>query len=261
MKTVACYSIKGGVGKTASAVNFAYWSARQGLHTLLIDLDAQGASSFYFRVGNRSKKNWGKRFFTTYKQLLQQVKESDFNHLDILPSHSSFRHFDGWLTEHGSKSNRLSKAIKGLAPHYDVIILDCPPSISLLAENIFTAADLLAVPMIPTTLSQRTFDQLLDFFDQQGYPQEQIHPFFTLADGRKQLHRDTAAALRKSYPRFFKQAIPHSTYVEKMGIHQSPIDLFAHNSQANRCYQALWQEIAQMLNLPSTPLDRHTEPL
>lgn len=253
MKTVACYSIKGGVGKTASAVNFAYWSAHQGHRTLLVDLDAQGASSFYFRVRNPSKKNWGKRFFKTYEQVLAQVKESDFNHLDILPAHPSFRHFDTLLVEHGSKTSRLCKVLKGLAPHYDVVILDCPPSISLLAENIFAAADLISVPMIPTTLSQRTFCQLLDFFEQQGYAQERIRPFFTLADGRKQLHRDTAATLRKSYPRFLKQAIPHSTYVEKMGVHQAPIDLFAHNSQANRCYLALWQEIATALNLPQPP--------
>ncbi|WP_321530320.1 AAA family ATPase [uncultured Desulfuromonas sp.] len=250
MKTVACYSIKGGVGKTASAVNFAYWSARQGHRTLLVDLDAQGASSFYFRVRNPSKKNWGKRFFKTYEQLLEQVKESDFNLLDILPAHPSFRHFDSLLAQHGGRSNRLHKVLKGLTAHYDVVILDCPPSISLLAENIFAAADLISVPMIPTTLSQRTFTQLLDFFDQQGYTKDRVRPFFTLADGRKQLHRETAAILRKSYPLFFKQAIPHSTYVEKMGIHQAPIDLFAHNSQANRCYQALWQEIASALDLP-----------
>ncbi|EAT17158.1 ParA family protein [Desulfuromonas acetoxidans] len=249
MKTVACYSIKGGVGKTASAVNFSYWSAHQGHRTLLIDLDAQGASSFYFRVRNPSKKNWAKRFFKTYEQLLDQIKQSDFNQLDILPAHHSFRHFDTLLAEHGGKTNRLRKVLKGLAVHYDVVIFDCPPSISLLAENIFAAADLISVPMIPTTLSQRTFGQLLDFFDQQGYSQDRIRPFFTLADGRKQLHRDTAATLRKAYPLFLEQAIPHSTYVEKMGLHQAPIDLFAHNSQANRCYQALWQEIASALNL------------
>ena len=247
MKTVACYSIKGGVGKTASAVNFAYWSARQGHRTLLIDLDAQGASSFYFRVRNPSKKNWGKRFFKTYEHLLRQLKESDFNNLDILPAHASFRHFDSVLAASGGKVNRLKKALGGLETHYDIIILDCPPSISLLAENVFSAADLVAVPLIPTTLSQRTFTQLLDFFAENGYDIAHVRPFFTMADGRKQLHRDTADALRKSYPGFLRQAIPHSTYVEKMGIHRAPIDLFAQNSQANRSYRALWREVENCL--------------
>ncbi|WP_321532825.1 AAA family ATPase [uncultured Desulfuromonas sp.] len=210
MKTVACYSIKGGVGK------IAYWSAHQG-HRTLVDLDAQGASSFYFRERNSSKKNWGKRFFKTYEQLLNQVMQSDFNQLDILLAHHSFRHFDPCVLQHGGKTNRLRKVLNGLAVHYDVVILDCPPSISLLAENIFAAANLISVPMLPATLSQRTFTQLLDFLDHQWNTQDQVRPFFTLADGRKQLRRDTATKLRKAYPLFLNQAIPRSTYVEKVG--------------------------------------------
>ena len=67
MKVIACYSMKGGVGKTATAVNLAYFAAKSGQRTLLIDLDPQGASSFYFRVKPSSKK-WAERFFKTYKR-------------------------------------------------------------------------------------------------------------------------------------------------------------------------------------------------
>ncbi|WP_029914387.1 ParA family protein [Pelobacter seleniigenes] len=247
MKILAMYSIKGGVGKTASAVNIAYWAARAGYRTLLLDLDSQGASSFYFRVKPAASKNWGKRFFKAYEQVLKQIKASDFENLDVIPAHLSFRNFDVMLEQLGAHKNRLRQALKGLKREYDLVILDCPPTISRLAESIFKAADLVLVPVIPTTLSERTFDQLADFFKDEDYGRKKLIPFFTMVDSRKQLHRETAVAMRKRYKRFLRNAIPHSADVEKMGIHRAPIDVYAHGRQANRAYQALWQEIAALL--------------
>lgn len=245
MKILACYSMKGGVGKTASAVNIAYWAAKSGYRTLLIDLDPQGASSFYFRVKPSSKKNWGGRFFKAYEQVLKQIKASDFDHLDIIPAHLSFRHFDILLGQISKRKNRMRQALKGLKKEYDLIILDCPPTISQLAENIFNAADLVLVPVIPTTLSERTFDQLTKFFIQEDYNRKKLVPFFTMVDARKQLHKQTAIAMRKRYKRFLRNAIPFSTDVEKMGKYRAPIDIFARGKQANKAYLALWKEIQQ----------------
>ncbi|SHJ09412.1 chromosome partitioning protein [Malonomonas rubra DSM 5091] len=247
MKVLACYSIKGGVGKTASAVNLAYWAAKSGYRTLLLDLDSQGASSFYFRVKSPVKKNWGKRLLKAYGEVLKQVKESDYKNLDVVPAHLSFRNFDILLDEIGKRKNRLSQALKGLKKEYDLIILDCPPTISRLAENIFNASDIVLVPVIPTTLSERTFEQLLKFFKQQDYSRKKLLPFFTMADGRKQLHRETATAMRKRYKYFLKHAIPYSTDVEKMGKYRAPIDIFARGRLANKSYFALWKEIESKL--------------
>ncbi|MBN2792923.1 MAG: ParA family protein [Desulfuromonadales bacterium] len=247
MKILACYSMKGGVGKTASAVNVAYWAAKSGQRTLLLDLDPQGASSFYFRVKSSPKKDWSERFFKAYGQLLKQIKASDFNNLDIIPAHLSFRHFDVLLKQISKRKKRLKRALTGLKKEYDLIILDCPPTISQLAENIFNAADLVLVPVIPTTLSERTFDQLNQFFKQEDYNRKKLLPFFTMVDARKQLHKDTAIAMRKRYKRFLRNAIPYSTDVEKMGKYRAPIDVFARNKQANKAYFALWQEIKTVM--------------
>jgi chromosome partitioning protein len=179
MKILACYSIKGGVGKTATSVNLAYWAAQSGLKTLLIDLDSQGASSFYFRVRS-SKKNWGKRFFNTYEQLLKQIKASDFDNLDIIPAHDSFRHFDSLLSDLKKRQKRLKQVLKGLDKEYDLIILDCPPTLSYLSEAVFQAANMIVVPVIPTTLSERTYEQLLDFFRDKDLPIKTVHPFFSM---------------------------------------------------------------------------------
>ncbi len=247
MKIVALYSIKGGVGKTASAVNLAYWAARSGQRTLLLDLDSQGASSFYFRVKSGDKKDWGKRFFKASSQLAKQIKASDFPGLDIIPAHLSFRNFDILLRDLGDKKNRLGKALDELKEEYDLIILDCPPTISQLAENIFSAADLVLVPVIPTTLSERTFDQLNEFFKEEDYKKKRLIPFFTMVDGRKQLHRVTAETMRKKNKRFLYNAVPFSTDVEKMGVHRAPVDQFARSSIANRAYLAIWREVENLL--------------
>jgi chromosome partitioning protein len=249
MKIIALYSIKGGVGKTASAVNLAYWAARSGQRTLLLDLDSQGASSFYFRVKSDEKKNWGQRFFKTSSQLIKQIKTSNFPRLNIIPAHQSFRNFDVMLRELGNKPKHLHKALSELSSDYDLVILDCPPTISQLAENIFKASDLVLVPVIPTTLSLRTFDQLTSFFKEEHYQRKRLIPFFTMVDGRKQLHRQTAITMRKNHKRFLYNAIPFSTDVEKMGLHRAPIDQFARTSVANRAYLALWREVENLLKV------------
>lgn len=248
MKTIACYSIKGGVGKTASAVNIAYWAARAGHRTLLIDLDPQGASSFYFRVRSQRRKNWGERFFKAYSQILKQIKASDFKNLDIVPAHLSFRNFDVLLTHISKRKKRLSQALKGLKKEYDLVILDCPPTVSRLAENIFTAADMVLVPVIPTTLSERTFAQLNAFFKDEDYNRKKLYPFFTMVDARKQLHKETAVSMRKQYKRFLRIAIPFSTDVEKMGKYRAPIDVFARNKLANKAYRSLWNEVETIMD-------------
>ncbi len=243
MQTLAVYSMKGGVGKTAASVNLAYWAAQSGLKTLLIDLDPQGASSFYFRI-KPAKKNWGQRFFKAYQHLLKQIKASDYENLDVIPAHLSFRHFDIILNGLNKRKSRLQKILKGLRKEYDLVILDCPPSIGQLSETVFSASDLLLVPVIPTTLSERTFEQLLAFFKQEGYPKKKILPFFSLVQQQKSLHKNTQDKLRKTYPSFLKTVIPFSADVENMGEERAPVDQFASGKAANTAFRDLWKEVA-----------------
>lgn len=243
MKVIACYSMKGGVGKTATAVNLAYFAAKSGQRTLLIDLDPQGASSFYFRVKPSSKK-WGERFFKAYKSLVKNIKASDFENLDIIPAHLSFRNFDAMLSDLKKRDNRLKRLLKGFRKEYDLVILDCPPSISYLSEAIFTASDVVLVPVIPTTLSERTFEQLILFFHENNFRSTKIVPFFSMVQAQKSLHKATMDAMATRRKVFLKTTIPYSSDIEKMGQHKAPVDVFARSTRANAAYVELWAEIS-----------------
>ncbi len=242
MKIIACYSNKGGVGKTATSVNLAYVSAMNGYRTLLCDLDPQGASGFYFRI-KPSKKLPNNTFFDDVGKLVAAIRGSDYANLDLLPANLTYRDFDIFLSRMKNKRSRLKKALKAVDSDYQVIILDCPPNISLLSENVFKAADKVIVPVIPTTLSVRTLQQLYAFFKDNNYQDKKILPFFSMVQQSKNLHRETMAALQKEYKSLLKGYIPFSSDVEKMGVHRAPVLTYAGKDQASVAYRTIWSDI------------------
>lgn len=242
MKILATYNIKGGVGKTASAVNLAWLAARDGIPTLVWDLDPQAAATFYFRV--KPKVRGGGRGLVCGKHDLDGlIKGTDFENLDLLPADFSYRHLDLLLDEKKKPTRHLRKLLKPLGAEYGCIILDCPPSISLVSEAVFQAADALLVPIIPTTLSLRTLQQLIDFRARQGLDKLHILPFFSMVDRRKKLHQQIVAALPRQYPHMLVSEIPYASDVERMGVYRAPLGSYAGSSRSAQAYAALWLEI------------------
>lgn len=247
MKTIGIYNIKGGVGKTATAVNLAYLASASGQRTLLWDLDPQAASTFYFRVEPRIEGG-GPSLLRRKRGLDQAIKGTDFPGLDLLPAEFSLRNMDLLLEDRKAPTKRLLRLLRPEAPCYELCVLDCPPSVSLLSESVFRASDLLLVPMIPTTLSARTLQQLLDFLDRLAtHHRPRVAPFFSMLDRTRRLHCDLAQRLPARYPGFLNAAIPYSVEVEAMGIHRMPVAEYAPDDPATCAYQALWMEIEGLL--------------
>jgi cellulose biosynthesis protein BcsQ len=243
LKIIGVYNIKGGVGKTATAINTAYLAAEEGNRTLVWDLDPQAAATYYFRVKPKVKGG-SKALVRSKRELDSVVKGTDFENLDLLPSDFSFRNMDLVLEDAKKPTKQLSRLLKPLSDEYDYIFLDCPPSISLVSENIFRASDAILVPMIPTTLSARTLHQLMDFLDGHGRLEElRVKPFFSMVDRRKRLHLDLMERLPEQYPNILDTYIPYASDVERMGVHRMPLIAYAPTNFAAKAYRALWEEL------------------
>ena len=251
MRIYATYNIKGGVGKTTTAVNLGYLAAEAGLRTVLWDLDPQGAASFMFRVKPRVKGG-GKALIRGTRALDDAIKGTDFDNLDLIPADFTYRNMDLLLdvgdaklgdVPGGKPARKLSKLLAPLAAEYDVVILDCPPSVSLVSENVLHAADVIVVPLIPTTLSVRTIEQLSDFIDEFKGHRPDLLAFFSMVDRRKKLHREITEKLASERYDVAATIIPALSVIETMSVERAPVAVFAPSSAAAKAYRGLWAEL------------------
>src|SRR6266446_3339891 len=247
MPTLAVYHTKGGVGKTATAVNLAYLAAQSGAHTLLCDLDPQSAATFYFRVKPKLTSG-SKTFIKGGKYIERNIKGTDYDHLDLLPAALSHRHLTLALAQVKRSKQRLREMLEPLKDEYVYIILDCPPTLTLVAENVLVAADYVLVPVTPSTLSSRAYEQLRAFCTKKNYNQQKMLAFFSMVEKGTKLHRDIMDHMRKQYSEILHSVIPYVAEIEKMGLVRAPIPASTPNSPAAQAYQHLWHEVQGLIS-------------
>jgi len=248
MICIALYNAKGGVGKTAACVNLSFLASSEGKKTLLWDLDSQASSSFYFRVEQKKRGGIKKLAGSRKRKIDSYIQKTQFEKLSLLPADFSARKFDIIFHDMKKPKKQLQNLLAGLKTSYDVVFLDAPPGFSLLSENVLRTVDFLLLPMIPTTLSVRTFLQIMKYVEDRGLDLKKVFPFFSLVDMRKKIHRETVQSYTDIENNFLKTYIPYSSDVEKMGVRCMPLFSFAHQSRAAQAYRLLWEEIKKKIS-------------
>jgi cellulose biosynthesis protein BcsQ len=240
VKSVAVFSVKGGVGKSALAVNLAYAAAKLGgRRTLLWDLDAQGAATFTLKLSPKPGAS-ARKGLAGDADLATLIQASDFPNLDVLAADKSLRHTERQLVE-DDKAKRLRKLLKSLEADYDRVILDCPPGLTELADQAFRAVDLIVSPLLPSPLSERAFAQLTEHLAKLKGDAPPVMPVFTMADRRKSLHTSAIAAAPD------RLVIPYAAAVEAMSATQQPVLARHAGTAAGRAFAALWTAVERRL--------------
>jgi chromosome partitioning protein len=252
VKIYAVTNIKGGVGKTTTAVNLAYLCAAAGTPTLLWDLDPQGGATYLLRGEPREHAS-AKRLVAGRRELPELVAPTAYAGLDLLPADFSYRNFAVQLAARRHPTERLLKMSRSLRATYGALFLDCPAGISLLSENVLRAADVVIVPLVPAPLSIRMLRELYGFVAAEGWVDLMLLPFFSMVDRRRSLHQELMASARAEFPAILEAEVPYRSEIERMAVRRAPLAAGGATSEAALIYTRLWQQIVQPAQRAAAP--------
>lgn len=240
MKVIAVYSVKGGVGKSSLAANLAWASATiSARRTLLWDLDPQGGGGYLLGVDRRQAPE-ATGLFENRELARSRIEPTVYPLLDVLPADPGLRGIEGVLARLG-KRKRLARLTQSLAEWYDRIVLDCPPVMNELSDQIVRAADVIIVPLTASPLARRALDDVVEELRRNHSRHAPILPVFAMYDARRKLHVEAHAA-QPAWP-----VVPMASVMEQMALHRQPVGVLAPRSAAAEAIRALWAGIERKL--------------
>lgn len=251
-KIIAVCNQKGGVGKTTTAINLSSALAISGLKILLIDLDPQANATGGLGLDKRRVTR------SIYETLLEEIPlrsvalETPVPNLSLVPSHVSLSGAEVELVGLPKREERLKAAVVPIKEAYDLILVDCPPSLGLLTVNALTAADAVLIPLQCEYYALEGLSQLLETV---RLVQTHLNPalavegvLLTMADFRTKLTSDVIQEARRFFgPKVYEIVIPRSVRLSEAPSHGLPIGLYDPDSIGARAYQQLAENIKEKL--------------
>ncbi len=247
-------SKKGGVGKTTTAVSLAASFARRGWRVLLIDLDSQASASLSVGVAREDFNPSSADVLLGRVPAREARRPTSLPNLELIPASSDLLGVDLELGGFRNKERRLAERLESLHDDHDLIVIDCPPSLSLLPINALVAADRLLVPIVPQFLAAEGLDNLLAAAQRitarVGSRTELLGMLLTMVDYRLRSVRETVTQLRERYgSRVFAIEIRINTRLAEAPAAGQTIFDFDPGSAGARAYDLLTDEIGPLLGL------------